>query len=235
MTRILIVEDDLEVAGTVTRLLKRNGYEVLTLTSAQGAVEIALRQAPDVIILDILMPGVDGLELCRRLRTQAQLASTPLLFLTALNATSDIVTGLEAGADDYLAKPFAPAEFIARIKALLRRGQRTTAPGDAMRPSKRLVLDRQRYRVLSSDAVINLTPVEFDLLIYLLDHHGRAISTYELLHKVWGYPAGSGSANLVRSHIRRLRMKIEPDPGNPRYILNLPGHGYLLAADAFLR
>jgi len=227
MAFILIVEDDLDAAATIARVLRRDGHEVKVVnTAAQALAEVDRRQ-PDLITLDILMPQMDGLELCRRLRARPNLVDTPILMVTAKGTVPDLVEGLDAGADDYIAKPFDIRELSARVRALLRPrkpiGVRppTLEVGD-------LVLDSRTAEVRAGDRNAQLTPTEYDLLSYLMQHAGEIISPERLLQDVWGYPKGAGSPDLVRAHIHNLRLKIEPDPSNPTYIRTVRRHGYMI-------
>ncbi len=227
MAFILVVEDDLDAAATIARVLRRDGHEVKVVnTAAQALAEVDRRQ-PDLITLDILMPQMDGLELCRRLRARPNLADTPILMVTAKGTVPDLVEGLDAGADDYIAKPFDIRELSARTRALLRprkpiKGQPPTLEvGD-------LVLDSRTAQVRVGDRSIQLTPTEYDLLSYLMQHAGEIVSPEQLLQEVWGYPEGAGSPDLVRAHIHNLRLKIEPDPSHPAYIRTVRRHGYIV-------
>lgn len=229
MTTILAVDDDAQVLRSITRILQDAGYTVQTASSGAEALELIGRQRPDLVILDIIMPEMDGLEVCRRLRADPFTAKLPIIFLTAKGRPSDVARGLDSGSDDYLTKPFEVVELPARIRALLRR-----APGGALDPTADqlvvggLRLHNTRPEVTVGDRRIDLTPVEHRLLHYLMVHAGQPMSTEQLLEDVWEYPPGTGNPKLVHVHILNLRNKIEPQPDNPRYILNLHGRGYLV-------
>ena len=231
MPSILVVDDEEAVAQTIEHALRRD-YQVWVVYSAMEALKVARRINPDLIILDILMPGMDGLEACRELRCDPILKSVPILFLTALGRVEDRIEGFEAGADDYLSKPFDIRELMLRVKAILRRG---TAERREVRPSRievgGLTLDCQTYQVDSGEQKALLTPVEFDLLYHLMSHPNDIFSSERLLHEVWDYPSDVGSPDLVRMHIKNLRRKIEPDSNHPRFILTIPRHGYTIAKE----
>jgi DNA-binding response OmpR family regulator len=231
MPSILVVDDEEPVAQTIEHALRRD-YQVWAVYSAIEALKMARRINPDLIILDILMPGMDGLEACRELRRDPILKSVPILFLTALGRVEDKIEGFEAGADDYLSKPFDIRELMLRVKAILRRG---TAERREVRLSRievgGLTLDCQTYQVDTGGPKVLLTPVEFDLLYHLMSHPNDIFSSERLLHEVWDYPSDVGSPDLVRMHIKNLRRKIEPDSNHPRFILTIPRHGYTIAKE----
>ena len=227
--RILVVDDDEEVAKSIEATLRRH-YQVAVTYSGVKAIKEARRHFPDLIVLDILMPGMDGLETCRQLRKDPALGEIPILFLTALGRPGERVAGFRAGADDYLTKPFNLEELQLRIQAILRR----TAPTNLTRPIdfievNDLVLDRQNYRVNAGNKQATLTPVEFDLLFHLMTHSNEVFTSDRLLQEVWDYPSESGSPDLVRMHIRNIRQKIEDNPSNPKFILTIPRRGYTIA------
>lgn len=230
-SRVLVVDDDEEVAKSIEASLRRN-YQVCVVHSGISAIKEARRHCPDIIVLDVVMPGMDGLETCRELRIDPALADIPILFLTALGRPEDRVAGLRAGADDYLTKPFNLEELQLRIKAILRRASRTLSErkrGSLIRVSD-LVLDRHSYSVTTSEKQSVLTPVEFDLLYHLMTHPNEVFTSHRLLKEVWDYPTESGSTDLVRMHIKNIRKKIEKDPRNPHYILTIPRRGYTVAS-----
>ncbi|RME43622.1 MAG: DNA-binding response regulator [Chloroflexi bacterium] len=230
MATILVVEDDLDAAATIARILRRDDHEVTVVhTAAQALAEID-RQKPDLITLDIMMPHMDGIELCRRLRARPDTAEIPILMVTAKGTVPDLVDGLDAGADDYIAKPFDIRELSARVRALLRPRRPRGAPPPTLTVGD-LTLDSRTAEVYAGNSEgILLTPTEYDLLKYLMEHAGEIISPYRLLNEVWGYPEGAGSPDLVRAHIRNVRLKIEPDPARPIYIQTVRRHGYTIAA-----
>ena len=226
---ILVVDDDEDVAETVERTLRRAGYEVCVAYRGADALEMARRRSPALIVLDIMMPGMSGIEVCRHLRQNPNSQSTPILFLTAKGEIDDKLEGLEVGADDYLTKPFHLRELELRIKAQLRRSR----PGkEALFPDRievgDLVLDCRSYELVTPDRKVLLTPVEFELLHFLMRNSGKVFSAEQLLQEVWGYPPGTGMPDLVRVHIKNVREKIEPRPRHPIYLKNILRHGYTI-------
>ena len=230
MTMVLVVEDDLDAAATIARVLRREHHEVKVVhTAAQALAEID-RQRPDLITLDIMMPQMDGIELCRRLRARSDMEEVPILMITAKGEVPDLVDGLDAGANDYIAKPFDIREITARVRALLR-SRRTRPMRSPTMTVGDITLDARTAEVyVGEDAGILLTPTEYQLLGFLMEHASEVISPYRLLHEVWGYPEGTGSPDLVRAHIRNLRIKVEPQPDEPKYIQTVRRHGYTIPA-----
>ncbi|MFG1847500.1 response regulator transcription factor [Micromonospora carbonacea] len=222
--RVLVVDDDPTVSDVVRRYLEQDGCEVrLAADGADGLAAIATHR-PDLVVLDLMMPGIDGLEVCRRIRRQ--LPDLPVIMLTALGEEADRVLGLEVGADDYVTKPFSPRELVLRIRSVLRRtGGHTVGPADLTRlVDAELTVDTARRVAERDGAPLALTVREFDLLAFLLRHPGRAWSRADLLDKVWGWQFGDQSTVTV--HVRRLREKIENDPAEPRRIRTVWGVGY---------
>ncbi len=224
-SRIVVVEDDMAIAEVVVRYLERDGFEVDSFRHGGEALDALLERPPDLVVLDLMLPGIDGIELFRRLRA---LAPVPVVMLTARGDETDRVVGLEMGADDYITKPFSPRELVARVKAVLRRvqGSRETVEAGA---SPRLVAGDLEVDVVAREArrdgeVVNLTSREFELLAFLMRNPSRAFRREELLEKVWGYSFGDTSTVTV--HVRRLREKIEVDPGEPRHLATVWGVGY---------
>jgi len=222
-TRILTVEDDERIRTAVKLALEDEGWTVDEAASGEEAVEMFNRALPDVVLIDIMLPGMDGFELCRHLRRTSDL---PIVMVTARADTHDIVAGLEAGADDYLTKPFAPKELSARIRALLRR-IRPMSPGHAKLTFGDLEIIPDEGKVLRGGAELHLTKTEFRLLVELGQNPGRVFSREALLDKVWGYDY-FGDGRLVDVHIRRLRTKVEADAANPRHVVTVRGLGYRL-------
>lgn len=229
MHQILVVDDEEAVAKSIERALRRE-YNVTLAYSGVEALKTARRVRPDMIVLDIRMPGMDGFEVCRRLRQDPLLSDVPILFLTALAQVEARIEGFEVGADDYLIKPFDLRELLLRIKAVLRRvnHEPETEERHVIQLGD-LHLNCKSYEVMTRDQQVHLTPVEFDLLYHLMSHPGEIFTSDRLLQEVWDYPSDTGSPDLVRMHIKNLRAKIEPDPRNPTFIKTVPRHGYMMS------
>jgi DNA-binding response OmpR family regulator len=228
--RVLVVDDDVEVAKSIEASLRKH-YQVSVVYSGIEAIKEARRHRPDLIVLDVVMPGMDGLETCRELRVDPALADVPILFLTALGRPEDRVAGFRAGADDYLTKPFNLEELQLRIAAVLRRVAQIASDPASTLTIKDLTLDRNSYQVTTAKKQVKLTPVEFDLLYHLMMHPNEVFTSDRLLQEVWDYPTESGSPDLVRMHIKNLRNKIEADPSNPEFIITIPRRGYTIASE----
>ncbi len=231
MAGILVIDDEEPVALSIERSLRRE-YQVWIAYSATEGLKMARRVTPDLIILDIIMPGMDGLEACRELRRDPVLSSIPIIFLTARGRVEDKVEGFEAGADDFISKPFDVRELMLRVKAVLRRSlpEEKKALPDRLTVG-RLTLNCQNYQLLTGEKTVLLTPVEFDLMYHLMSHPDQVYSGERLLREVWNYPSDTGTPDLVRMHIRNLRLKIEPDSRTPNYILTVPRHGYTISKE----
>ena len=206
MTRILVVEDDRDIADLIIHYVEKTGWQAHVAPSGPAALSEARQRVPDCIILDLMLPGMDGLEVCRALRGDTVTAAIPIIMLTARAEETDRIIGLELGADDYLAKPFSPGELIARIRAVLRRSQRSGAPGKQLQ-FRHIVMDLARYTVVDREREVKLTAKEFMLLQYFLQHRGRVLSRDILLGDVWGYRY-TGGTRTVDVHVRRLREKL---------------------------
>lgn len=228
MTYILAVDDDPEVLDTLGRVLEREAFEVGLAKSGSEALTMIEQHTPDLVILDIIMPGMDGITICQQLRRDPRFTALPVLFLTAKGSTDDIVDGLDAGADDYVVKPFELAELRARVYALLRRSTRE-ARNDAVIQLSDLRLDSDTYQVFVKGQKIQLTSTEHRLLRYLMENPNRALSPGHLLQIVWEYPPNTGDPDLVRAHVRNLRAKIEKN-SDRRYIRTIHGIGYMISA-----
>ena len=225
MAKVLVVDDEANLLHSVAYSLRREGHEVVTAADGEEALAKAQSEKPDAVVLDIMLPKIDGFEVCRRLRTES---TVPILMLTAKDSEIDRVVGLEIGADDYLTKPFSMRELIARVKAMLRRaGMVQTQPAaepDVLRTSD-LEVDLQRRRVLRQGEEIALKPKEFDLLAYLMARPGRVFTRDALLERVWGYEYG-GITRTVDAHVRSIREKLGDDAESPRWIETVRGVGY---------
>jgi DNA-binding response OmpR family regulator len=228
--RILVVEDDRDIAHLVELHLLDLGADVTVAHDGGVALDIAMRRPFDLVILDLMLPGVDGLEICRRLRARSNY--TPILMLTARSADVDRIVGLEIGADDYLTKPFNIRELIARVKALLRRVDALSKPEPTDMPARldfgALVIDVEKRKVTLDGKAIDLTAKEFDLLLQFARNPGRVYTRAQLLDLVWGY-GHDGYEHTVNSHINRLRNKLEKDHAKPAFILTVWGVGYKFA------
>ena len=232
MPEILVVDDDRDVAQTIKLALKRRNFQVQLAYSGMEALKMLRFYQPDLIILDVIMPGIDGFQVCRRLRTNADTADLPIIFLTARGQDDDRIEGLRAGADDYLSKPFNLEELILRVEAVLRRSQSSQAVETSAKLTVGdLVLDSHTFSVTTPAKSVLLTPTEFDLLYHLMAHAGQVFSSERLLQEVWGFPHNTGSTDLVRAHIKNLREKLEPNPRRPIYLRTVPRHGYVVTVD----
>jgi DNA-binding response OmpR family regulator len=233
--KILVVEDEFVLRDTLTYNLTRHGYEVLTAADGHRAVELAQAEHPDLILLDVMLPGLDGFEVCRILRVDY---TSPIIMLTARADEVDKIVGLEVGADDYLTKPFSMRELLARVKAQLRRVRllREEYAGDTEAPAPNqlrfsradghaLVIDLDRHEVNRDGELLALKPKEYELLVYLAQKRGRVLSRDQILADVWGWDYVGGS-RTVDVHIRWLREKIEDDPADPSHLITVRGAGY---------
>lgn len=219
--RVLIVDDEVIVRDVLTRYLERDGFRVDSAADGEEAMAIATSSRPDLVLLDLMLPKVDGFEVFRRLRA---LDNIPVVMITAKGEEVDRVVGLELGADDYVSKPFSPREVVARIRAVLRRGERAEHDNGTLLLGS-LEIDRDRREVRRSESPVRLTRKEYDLLELLASHPGRTFSRTELLEQVWDF-AWDGDSSTVTVHIRRLREKIEDDPSDPRHLVTVWGVGY---------
>jgi DNA-binding response OmpR family regulator len=226
--RVLIVEDDRDIADLVAHYLGKAGFTTTVLASGRDALTAIRERPPDLVILDLMLPQVDGLEICRIMRAHDTTAAIPIIMLTARGEESDRIVGLEIGADDYMAKPFSPNELVARARALLRRTQRGTSPRATAVTYGAIVVNPETHNVSSSGVGVTLTAKEFLLLEYLLEHRGRVLSRDVLLTDVWGYRY-TGGTRTVDVHVRRLREKL---PLLAEALVTIKQFGYMLVDPA---
>lgn len=258
-SNILVVEDDEIVGRTIERSLRGNEFRVTLATSGVEGLKVARKQPTDLVVLDIIMPGMDGYAVCRDMRADPLLTNIPILFLTAKAKDEDRIMGFLAGADDYLTKPFNVDELVLRIRAILRRSKshpremtlqgtegsagssqaqsKETSPHDKEQSKNQLAISGYTLNVRTyelstpSRGKLRLTPVQFDLLYHLMCHPGEIFSPTRLLDEVWDYPSDAGSPDLVRVHIKNLRERIEADPKSPRFIQTVAGYGYTISTE----
>lgn len=255
---VLVIEDDEIVARTIERSLRGEEFRVALAGSGVEGLKAARRRPPEIIILDIIMPGMDGYSVCREMRADPLLAEIPILFLTAKIKDEDKIAGFKAGADDYLCKPFNIDELILRLRAIIRRARLQmesaqgshagsmaqssihgvrSAPQNGTPPHQISVggflLDTRSFELETpARGIVQLTPVQFELLCHLMRHAGEIFTPDRLLDEVWDYPADTGSPDLVRVHIKNLRERVEQDPRTPRFIRTVPGYGYMVSAES---
>jgi len=222
--RILVVDDEPNIIATMAPLLRARGYEVFSAMTGRAAVEALDRDKPDLVILDLGLPDIDGVEVCRQIRTAS---GVPIVVLSARGAEGDKVSALDAGADDYVTKPFGAQELLARIRAALRRVDAPAPPSEPMVRGD-LVIDRERFRVSRDGEEVRLTPKEFELLTFMAQHPGRVLTHRAILKAIWG-PHATDQPEHLRVLIGSLRKKIEPNPSAPKYILTEPWVGYRFA------
>ena len=220
---VLVVDDDPTVREVVSRYLSRDGHRVIQRSNGIDGLEAALTEEPDLVVLDLMMPGLDGLQVCEQLRHHS---SVPVIMLTALGEESDRVVGLEYGADDYVTKPFSPRELALRVAGVLRRSRHQSLPAASATTvtDGDLAIDMAARTVTKGGLPLQVTVREFDLLAFLLAHRGQVFTRSELMEQVWGWTFGDESTVTV--HVRRLREKIEPDPANPQRVMTVWGIGY---------
>ena len=224
---VLVVDDDRKIVELVQLYLEKDGYRVLIAHDGLQALELARRKRPDLIVLDLLLPDLDGLDVCRILQAESKI---PIIMLTARTTEDDRLTGLDIGADDYITKPFSPRELMARVRAVLRRTNDRVAAGAPEMRFGDLVIDRRGHEVRVEDQVVDLTPTEFRLLEAMAEQPGRTFSRLDLLDRVFGYDF-EGFERNVDVHVKNLRKKIEPNPRRPSYIQTVYGVGYKLSGE----
>jgi DNA-binding response OmpR family regulator len=225
MATVLVVDDEPIVRDVVVRYLERDGHRIVAAEdgdAARGAIE---RESPSLVVLDVMLPGEDGLSLCRWIRSTSEL---PVILLTARGEEADRIVGLELGADDYVTKPFSPRELASRVKTVLRRARDGAPPADRLELGN-IVIDAGKHEARRGGELLRLTAKEFDLLWFLASHPNRVFSRDQLMHRVWGYSAALDTGT-VTVHVRRLREKLEDDPSRPRLLETVWGVGYRLRA-----
>ena len=222
--KVLVVDDEPNILSTLAPLLRTQGYEVSTAMSGHAAIETVEREKPDLIVLDLGLPDIDGVDVCRTVR---ETMNVPIVVLSARGAEGDKVRALDLGADDYVTKPFGSEELLARVRAALRRSD-TPAPASEPLVCGGLVIDRERFRVVREGEEVRLTPKEFELLSFLAQHRGRVLTHRTILKAIWG-PNAVDQPEHLRVLIGSLRRKIEPSPSSPHYILTEPWVGYRFA------
>jgi two-component system response regulator RegX3 len=226
MTRVLVVEDEESFSDALSYMLRREGFEAVVAGTGPDALEEYDRGGADIVLLDLMLPGLSGTEVCRALRARG---SVPIIMLTAKDSEIDKVVGLELGADDYVTKPYSARELVARIRAVLRRRGEVEASDDGVLAAGPVRMDVERHVVTVDGEQVGLPLKEFDLLEFLLRNAGRVLTRGQLIDRVWGSDY-VGDTKTLDVHVKRLRAKLEPDPANPQYLLTVRGLGYKLEA-----
>jgi DNA-binding response OmpR family regulator len=223
MKKILIVDDEKKIVEIIKAYMEREGFQTLTAFDGKTAIDLALSQHPDLIVLDLMLPEISGWDVCRRIRKTSEV---PIIMLTARDEITDKIVGLEMGADDYLTKPFDPKELVSRVRAVLRRTEPKVVPKNVIKIAG-LSIDIEKRQVHRDEVAVELTPNEFELLRVMAENPGQVFSRMQLLDKVQG-DAYEGYERTIDSHIKNLRKKLEIDPEHPRYIITVYGVGYKL-------
>jgi two-component system response regulator RegX3 len=227
MTRVLVVEDEESFSDALSYMLRREGFEAVVAGTGPDALAEFDRAGADIVLLDLMLPGLSGTEVCRALRSRS---AVPIIMLTAKDSEVDKVVGLELGADDYVTKPYSARELVARMRAVLRRrGEAAEAPSDGVLEAGPVRMDVERHVVAVDGEIVALPLKEFDLLEFLLRNAGRVLTRGQLIDRVWGSDY-VGDTKTLDVHVKRLRAKLEPDPANPKYLLTVRGLGYKLEA-----
>ena len=233
---VLIVEDEQNIVDILSFNLEREGYDTLEAYDGNTGLQLALEQNPDLVLLDLMLPGMDGFEVCRRIRETG--SAVPILMLTAREEETDKVLGLELGADDYITKPFGMRELLARVKANIRRSAMVPVQGEQAQPASgnklelgRVTVDQEKATVYKDGNPLELTQREYDLICYLASQPGKVFSREALMEHVWNYEGYVGDVRAVDVAVRRLREKIEDDPASPKFIVTKRGMGYLFAGE----
>jgi len=221
--KILVVDDEKKIVDIVKAYLEKEGFQINVAYDGKSALELASNYAPDLIVLDLMLPEVSGWDVCRAIRKNSDV---PIIMLTARDEVADKIVGLELGADDYLAKPFSPSELVSRVRAVLRRSDKTDKPKSILRVAD-VSIDVEKRQVYRGEIAVELTPTEFDILRTMAENPGRVYSRMQFLDIIQG-DSYEGYERTIDSHIKNLRRKIEPDPANPSYIITVYGVGYKL-------
>jgi DNA-binding response OmpR family regulator len=221
-SKILVVDDEKAIVEIIKAYLEKDGYRVITAFNGEAALKLAHQEQPELSVLDLMLPGISGWDICRTLRKESDI---PIIMLTAREDVTDKIIGLELGADDYVTKPFDPKELVSRIRAILRRVKVRYSPDKKLLRIAGLLVDIERREVRRDDKTLDLTPTEYDILKILIESPGRVFSRMQLLDKLQG-DAYEGYERTVDSHVKNLRKKVEPDPDHPRYIITVHGIGY---------
>lgn len=232
MARLLVTDDDPAIVGLMRAILEPEGFEITEAHNGAEAIEAVAREGFDLIILDIMMPGMDGFEACRHIRMHSEV---PIIFLSAKDEEADKVVGFTLGADDYITKPFKPRELVARVKARLRRSQMAAQPSESPYSALGMTVDLRAHTATLHERPLELTPKEFDILALLLQNEGRPVSPKELFEKIWDAPYCTTDANTVMVHIRRLRKKLAAVDSSRSFIETVFGVGYKIAHDAEIK
>ena len=225
---VLVVDDDIRILRMVKRILELEGYQLLVASSGEAALRTFDKETPDIVLLDIMMPDIDGYTVCQRIREFSQI---PIIMVTAKDNDKEKVEGLDIGADDYVTKPFSASELAARVRAILRRIGNRNEPAESIFYCNDLVIDFARHRVRIGNLEVNLTPIEYKLLVYLSCNAGRVVTPDQLLDKIWGEEY-AGDSHLLQVSMARLRRKLKDDAKNTSYILTRPGIGYMMLKPA---
>lgn len=225
--KILVVDDEKKIVEIVKAYLEKEGFKVIVAYNGKAAIDLARSRAPDLIILDLMLPEVSGWDVCRTLRAES---NVPIIMLTARDEDTDKIVGLELGADDYVTKPFNPKELVSRVEAVLRRAEGTSISKKVIEFTD-LSIDLEKHEVRRSDKLLELTPTEFELLKVLAESPGRVYSRMQLLDRVQG-DAYEGYERTIDSHVKNLRSKVEADPDQPKYVITVRGIGYKFGGDA---
>ncbi|MBU0494160.1 MAG: response regulator transcription factor [Chloroflexi bacterium] len=226
MSYILVVEDECELNFLIVCCLRAAGYEARGVQDGRRALDQICQELPLGMVLDVMMPGLSGLDVCRQVRQDEALRHLPILMLSARGQRTDRIAGLEAGADDYMTKPFHVDELVGRVRTLLRRA--ASGAESTLIQAGALALDPQRHVLYIGQHSVYLTPTESSIMACLMTHAGEALTSHDVLSRALGYPPDSGDPTLVRTHVKNLRQKIEPDPAHPRYLVHQAGRGYAI-------